>query len=67
MENIFFFAVFANQLEKGVGLLRNKMNMYIICQVFYFEIINVICTSKFKDFVVIRMISEFHYLAVNWL
>ena len=32
-------------------------------QVFYFEIINVIFT-KFKDFVVLRMISEFHYLAV---
>ena len=35
-------------------------------QVFYFEIINVIFT-KFKDFVVLRMISEFHYLAVNGL
>ena len=42
--------------------------MYILSvgQVFYFEIINVICT-KFKDFVVVRMISEFHYLAANGL
>ena len=35
-------------------------------QVFYFEIINVIFT-KFKDFVVLRMISEFHFLVVNGL